>query len=334
MAAAFSVRAPVRVSQQRLRHAVAAARRGQVRTLSGGRSATTLQIGKGSHALVFKITRLPTHAAAKAATAIAEIGRRRPVPRLRWCAWASGGSPHGTICGLFEIDPLLEPQVMAALARRGLAAPPAAAFRQGANFCLVYPFAPGRTGQPPGPALARLLRRLHDLPTAALPRLRGSPDGHDALLALAIRRLEGEPDGRALCARVAAARRAARAPLPKGRVPLHGDPAPGNVVAGRHGLLLIDWHSAHSGDPCHDIAVALSPAMQVINGLPACSVAQRAAFLAAYGCPSTAARHAATEALRHGLMIGHCLWRLESGDAAYGPALAAELAALRALPDP
>jgi len=214
-----------------------------------------------------------------------------------------------------------------------MAARPATAIRHGTAICLVYPFQPGRTGRSPGAPLARLLRRLHAVPRTVLAHLPGPPQGRATLLARACDRLAEEPDGPALAARIAAAANAARIPPPGGAVPLHGDPVPGNVVHGPRGVGLIDWHSAHCGDPCHDLALALSPAMQVIHDLPPCDAARRDGFLSAYGCPATTARFAATVALHHALMVGHCLWRQARGDGAYGPALCAEIAALRALPD-
>ncbi|MGS4946373.1 phosphotransferase family protein [Meridianimarinicoccus sp. RP-17] len=313
--------------------------------LTGGRSAAAVRLGRGADAVVVKISRAPGGAgrvSAPVGPAERDTGRafspaapRTPGDRPRPAPRDDGHDAHGVngIGGaLFPVDPLLEIRVMAALARRGLAARPAAAFRHGPDICLAYPFQAGRAGQPPGPALARLLRRLHTLPPAALPHLPGPPDGRAALLARARDRLQREPDGRALGDCIAAAADAARCPPPGGARPLHGDPVPGNVVHGAHGPRLIDWHSAHRGDPCHDLALALSPAMQVIHGLPPRTPSQRRAFLAAYGCPATTARLDATAALHHGLMIGHCLWRQERGDRAYGPAHDAEITALRALP--
>lgn len=296
--------------------------------LSGGRSAVTALTGHGPNAMVIKLTSPPPSTRALGTTV--RPGHAVTTPKEN--SAASRASCPDAPGGLFAVDPALEPRIMAALSRRGLAVEPAAAFRHGPAICLAYPFQPGRTGRPPDARLARLLRRLHGLPAAALPPLPGPPPGRDALRTRALRYLAAERDGPALTARIAEAQIAARKPVSGGPVPLHGDPVPGNVVHGSRGRRLIDWHSAHRGDPCHDIAVALSPAMQVIHGLPPCTAAQRDTFLTAYGCPAIAARHTATAALHHALMIGHCLWRLDRRDAAYGPALAAEIAALRALP--
>lgn len=287
--------------------------------LNGGRSARAMRLGSGHGAVVIKVS---------------DLTRDRP-----GAEGDGSGATHkpdetgipGPGGPLFPVDPYLEIRVMAALAQRGLAARPIMALRHGPALCLAYPFQRGQSGQPPGPALARLLRRLHNLPLAALPRLRDPPQDRASLLTRALDRLARQPDGHALAARVTAA--AACAARHSATVPLHGDPVPGNIVHGAGGARLIDWHSAHRGDPCHDIALALSPAMQVIHGLPPCTARQRAAFLAAYGCPATAARFTATAAFHHAQMIGHCLWRLDRGDPSYGPALDAELAALRALPE-
>ena len=256
----------------------------------------------------------------------------RIVPRsqtARFSEVAETG-PTGAASPLFPVDPVLEGRLMAALARRGIAPVPTAMFRHGPDVCLAYRYQSGRAGHPPDGALARLLRRLHALSPAALPPL-PVPQDTTALVARAVAWLLGEPDGPKLVARIGAASRAAHRAAPPRHAPLHGDPVPGNVLHGPRGVRLIDWHSAHRGDPCHDLALALSPAMQVIHGLPPCTARQRSVFLAAYGCAAAADRLAATAALHHARMIGHCLWRLDRGDAAYGPARAAEITALRRL---
>lgn len=310
--------------------------------LSGGRSAATIRLGRGPCALVVKITAAQRtagpfrHAMAPMTHAHAAVPSRQTCDRTAEPASARPAPASSMACPgspLFPVDPVLEGRLIAALARRRLAPPPAALFRHGPDICIAYPFQPGRTGHPPDAALARLLRRLHALPAGALPPLPAPPD-HTALVARAAHRLLRDPDGQTLVARIDAAADLARRSPPAGAVPLHGDPVPGNVVSGPHGLRLIDWHSAQRGDPCHDLALALSPAMQVIHGLPPRTPRQRATFLVAYGCTRTAARLSATAALHHARMIGHCLWRLDRGDAAYGRACDAEIAALRALPIP
>lgn len=322
---------------QRLAHAASA----RPVHLSGGRSAATIRLGKGPGAMVVKITAAtrptpPQHSSGPVDTAPPRHQRQgtsAPPPKPSCLAQTAGRDrPMGPGGVLFAVDPLLEGQLMRALARRGLAPMPTALFRHGPHVCLAYPYQRGHTGHPPDGALGRLLRRLHGLPPAALPPLPPPQDRGD-LVAWARQRVQHEPDGRLLVARIDAAVQAARQMrLPHGPVPLHGDPVPGNVLHGRQGVRLIDWHSAHRGDPCHDLAIALSPAMQVIHGLPPCTPRQRATVLSGYGCLATTDRLAATAALHHARMIGHCLWRLDRGDTAYGPACTAEIAAIRALP--
>lgn len=315
--------------------------------LSGGRSAATVRLGRPGHpgrpgAIVIKITPAPafgvqnptrgTHPAPPPPVTDGTPDHAvPPAARPAGPRAARAGETRDTASPLFAVDPALEGRLMAALARFGFAPAPAAMFRHGPHLCLAYPFQPGRIGHPPDAALARLLRRLHRLPPAALPPL-PAPQDTAALVARAIHRLAQEPDGPALAARVTAAAQAARrAPTPA-TAPLHGDPVPGNVLHGPRGVRLIDWHSAHRGDPCRDLALALSPAMHVIHGLPPRTAAERADFLAAYGCAATADRLTATAALHHARMIGHCLWRLDRGDRIYGPACDAEIAALRGIP--
>lgn len=290
--------------------------------LNGGRSALAMRLGSGCCAVVIKISHITPDRPNTVGDAPVRLSGANDAGR------PDGAGPGGP---LFHVDPRLEIRVMTALARRDLAAKPVMALRHGPAICLAYPFQRGHSGQPPSLALARLLRRLHALPRWALPHLPGPSQDRASLLTRALDMLAGQPDGPALAARVETAAACAARPLEK--VPLHGDPVPGNVVHGPRGVRLIDWHSAHRGDACHDIALALSPAMQVIHGLPPCTASRRAAFLAAYGCPATTARFTTTVAFHHALMIGHCLWRLDRGDRAYGPARDAEIAALRALPD-
>src|SRR5690606_1496502 len=46
---------------------------------------------------------------------------------------------------------------------------------------------------------------------------------------------------------------------------LHGDPVPGNIIADKEKVVLIDWQCPARGDPIHDLALFLSPAMQVLG---------------------------------------------------------------------
>ncbi|WP_424941196.1 phosphotransferase family protein [Aliiroseovarius sp. S253] len=102
---------------------------------------------------------------------------------------------------------------------------------------------------------------------------------------------------------------------------LHGDIVPGNILATENGLRLIDWQCPAIGDPAADIAIFLSPAMQVLYGNRPLSPAEQAAFLKAYvdagGDAIGSARYGALAPLFHWRMACYCHWRTAHGDTAY-----------------
>lgn len=112
-------------------------------------------------------------------------------------------------------------------------------------------------------------------------------------------------------------------PLTGPEVFLHGDPAPGNIVMRRGQAHLIDWQCPSRGPALHDVAMFLSPAMQILGRGRVATSAECDAFHKAYGpIPDTAT------APLHWRMACHCQWRIEQGHEAYRPALQAELTAL------
>lgn len=102
---------------------------------------------------------------------------------------------------------------------------------------------------------------------------------------------------------------------------LHGDIVPGNIVASSDGLRLIDWQCPVIGDPAADIAVFLSPAMQVLYGNQPLTPAEQSDFLTAYvravGDATGAERYRALAPLFHWRMACYCDWKAAHGDAAY-----------------
>ena len=86
---------------------------------------------------------------------------------------------------------------------------------------------------------------------------------------------------------------------------------------------LIDWQCPSRGPALHDVAMFLSPAMQILGRGRVATSAECDAFHKAYGpIPDTAT------APLHWRMACHCQWRIEQGHEAYRPALQAELTAL------
>lgn len=260
--------------------------------LDGGRSSRVYRVVVGSQVLVCKLTR-PDRAGA-----------------------------------LFPLDPDAEARTLAALSGAGLAPRPVARFRFGRDEGLIYDHAEGRPLAALDPALAPLLSRLHAGPPGAIRNLRHRPALVPALVDRGRRHLAAAGwDDAPLLAHAAAA-----LALPGLAAPrlIHGDPVPGNVLAGPRGLLLIDWQCAHLGDPVRDLALALSPAMHLAYGSAPPGPAEVRAFRAAYGDPAVLDRFDCLAVAFHLQVIGHCLWRLDRGEAPYRAALDAEAAALRA----
>lgn len=102
---------------------------------------------------------------------------------------------------------------------------------------------------------------------------------------------------------------------------LHGDIVPGNIVVADDGLRLIDWQCPSIGDPAADLAIFLSPAMQVLYGNRPLSADEQSKFLTAYvasgGDATGVARYRALAPLFHWRMACYCHWKAAYGDAAY-----------------
>lgn len=103
---------------------------------------------------------------------------------------------------------------------------------------------------------------------------------------------------------------------PKGAVPatdrlclIHGDPVPGNIVVQQDGMVLIDWQCPQRGDPAEDLALFLSPAMQLLYGRHPLSADEVQGFLTAYPNPEVVERLAILQPWFHWRMASYCLWR-------------------------
>jgi len=115
---------------------------------------------------------------------------------------------------------------------------------------------------------------------------------------------------------------------------LHGDAVPANIICTADGPTLIDWQCPAIGDPCHDLAVFLSPAMQTLYGRGPLNAKHRARFIEAYGTPGVAHRLALMTPLFHWQMAGHCLAKAAQGDVDYAEGYQLEMAALQDRPQP
>lgn len=169
-------------------------------------------------------------------------------------------------------------------------------------------------------AVARIMARLHaQAPPAGLPAVTIAPA---ALIA----------DGRGMAPTGLIAPPPEPQDLPDARRAfLHGDIVPGNILDTPDGLRLIDWQCPALGDPSADIAIFLSPAMQVLYGHRVLSTTEVESFLSAYLHESddarTVARYRALAPLYHWRMAAYCRWKSARGDQDYARAAALELAA-------
>lgn len=237
---------------------------------------------------------------------------------------------------LFRNDPLAELRVLAALNGTGLVPKVLCEAGTPADPVLVYAHQAGQVWREGPQRVARTLKALHEQPvTEGLTALPAAPDGSDALAHQALAMLATLPGTQA--ARLAPPVPIPHVPPSRVRRLLHGDPVPDNLVCPADDPkalpVLIDWQCPALGDPILDLAIFLSPAMQQIARGRPLSPEERQLFLAAYDDPAATQRLNALQPVLHWRMAAYCLWKMQQDrpDMAYGPALAAELAALQLL---
>lgn len=105
---------------------------------------------------------------------------------------------------------------------------------------------------------------------------------------------------------------------------LHGDPTPANSVITSDGLTFLDWQCPAFGDPVHDLAIALSPAMHVVDGAEPLIGTQTDRLLAAYADGSVTDRYRALAPIYHWRMACYCQWKARLGETAFAAAGLAE----------
>jgi len=191
--------------------------------------------------------------------------------------------------------------------------------------CLIYRACPGSTWATEPTQVGVLLARLHGIsPPRKLRQVQTGPkavlaDGDRILRQLAM------PGDLAAC-------RPDALDQPEGPQRfLHGDPVPGNIIVAGKRAMLIDWQCPALGDPVHDLALFLSPAMQTLGRGAPLSRAERRALLEGYGDRQAEQRFILAEPALTWRMAVYCAWRIERGHADYVPALRAELDRLQQL---
>src|SRR6056297_4022455 len=225
---------------------------------------------------------------------------------------------------LFPNDPAVELRLLRHLSGHGIAPHPLYFGKTPAGPCLVYAHLAGAAWTRGAYMAASVLKRLHAI--APPPGLRNAPDGSLAL---------GEQTAAILARCESHAAHAARSLMPRHEVPalgratlLHGDPVAANMVVGETGARLIDWQCPAIGDPCEDIALFLSPAMQMAYRGAPLTPADVTTFLKAYDAPDILSRYTRLAPWYHARSYAYAVWQATHGEATAIHRANAEKAAL------
>ncbi|WP_050932086.1 phosphotransferase family protein [Aestuariivita boseongensis] len=227
---------------------------------------------------------------------------------------------------LFPNDPDAECAVLEHLGGARLAPDLRATGTSGQGRWLLYSHLPGKLWTESADAVGEGLARLHAHPPPE--RLRLAPNGSAALIAQTHAILD-------TCSGRAAADLRTCQPVTPAVPPttprlLHGDPVPANILIHDGQARFIDWQCPALGDPCEDLAIFASPAMQLLYGGAPLTQSDLAALKAGYADASTTDRFDTLRSLYHWRMAAFCLWRTEQGDLEYAQGFELERAALSA----
>lgn len=230
---------------------------------------------------------------------------------------------------LFPNDMAAESIALQELAGTGLAPTLVGQLQTANGPCLIYQNVPGQRWDGCVMAVGTAMAKLHSL--SAPPGVRDISTQPDHVMAAGRKAL-------AHCASTQARQLENLCPPlvpmePSRPAFLHGDIVPGNILLHAGQAMLIDWQCPASGDPCHDIAVFLSPAMQTLYGHKPLTPAQETAFHMSYDRPDVSARYQILRPYLHWQLAIHCLWKAEQGDSDYSAAAALECAALKRFND-
>ena len=251
-------------------------------------------------------------------------GRSNPIWHI-----TSDDMPHDLVCKLYDTaaatplfanDGTREALVLKHLADKGIA-PDFVGFLDSAlGASVLYRHVDGVPWSGAVGGVAHLMARLHQItPPEELPETVTSPV---SLIA------ETQAMARAIGKDLSPSPSVMTDLPPPTRRFLHGDVVPGNVVVMEDGLRLIDWQCPSIGDPAADLAIFLSPAMQILYGNHPLSAEDQSAFLSAYlaadGDAVGVARYTALAPLFHWRMACYCHWKAAHGDAAYREVAALE----------
>lgn len=225
---------------------------------------------------------------------------------------------------LFRNDARLEAHCLQALETTGFVPRLRATGQYLRDHWVFYDHAPGNPWQSGPEEVGALLRKLHTFSVSV-----AVPDGCNGSADLDAhgQRILGN------CAsetgdKLARMRPETQIPPTPHRCLIHGDPVAGNILVADSGLTLIDWQCPAVGDPCEDLSLFLSPAMQrLYRGTPLSSKEVQQ-FLSAYDRPDVVARYHVLRPWFAWRMAAYCLWRVENGAPDYAEGLRLEMETL------
>ncbi|QFT74300.1 phosphotransferase [Ruegeria sp. THAF33] len=225
---------------------------------------------------------------------------------------------------LFRNDAELEALCLKALGTTGFVPRLRATGQYKEARWVFYDHAPGAPWRQDSAQVGALLRKLHTLPIAV--QAPAGCNGSADLRAHGKRILQGcTSNGRDKLADLQPSNSVA--PTQQTCL-IHGDPVAGNILVATGGLTLIDWQCPALGDPCEDLALFLSPAMQQLYRGSPLSKKEEDQFLSAYGRPEIVARYEQLRPWYAWRMATYCLWRAENGAPDYATGLNLETAIL------
>jgi len=225
---------------------------------------------------------------------------------------------------MFPNDPEAESLVLKELAGTDLAPEFKATGTSDMGQWLLYAYLPGRSWNKDAGLVGTGLRRLHRLP--AMSGLRSAPNGSAAVIAQTLSILS-ECTGTAARDLIRTQPSVPTIPETQNRL-IHGDPVPSNILVRDDKVAFIDWQCPAVGDPCDDLAIFLSPAMQHVYRGAQLDMSERDAFFGGYADELICDRYLMLAPLFHWRMAAYCLWRAERGAAEYADGFDLEWAAL------
>ena len=219
-----------------------------------------------------------------------------------------------------------EAAILGVLGRTGLTPTLVAKLVGEFGTSVIYTHAPGNSWQDDFESAITALKQVHSAKAPQI--LRKTPNGSEEISSL-VRKLSMRcaPEHQEELKRLRPS--AQSVPKMAGTVLLHGDPVPTNFVFGASRTIMIDWQCPAIGDPVHDLAVLLSPAMHVAYGFPSPTEEQQNTTVAKYNDGRIAERFHLLRPWYHWLMMAYCAFKLQSGRAEYRRGYALELAELQ-----